>query len=71
MPRAHANKYLEPDAELGRLGVAACQQLLQACELGLLSFCAAWLLHTHTANIITDTLGHSLFMPYRHYSHPC
>ena len=48
MQRAHANKYLEPDAELGQLGVATCQQLLQACELGLLSFCAAWLLHTHS-----------------------
>ena len=47
MLRAHANKYLEPDAELGQLGVATCQQLLQACELGLLSSCAAWLLYTH------------------------
>ncbi len=50
-------QYLEPDAELVQLGVATCQQLLQACELGLLSSCAAWLLHTHSSN---DTLGHSL-----------
>ena len=53
MPRAHTNKYLEPDAEWGQLGVATCQQLLQACELGLLSSCAAWLLHKHTQQAMT------------------